>query len=69
METYVQTLEITLDDLTRSLDAMLWVINPYLDDGTLPDHPWILELAEAYNTLALLVPDKWTCNYPVISLT
>lgn len=69
METYVQTLEITLDDLTRSLDAMLWVINPYLDDGTLTDHPWILELAEAYNALALLVPDKWTSNYPVISLT
>ena len=68
MNPAVHTLEIPFEDILRSLDAMLWVIGPYLDDGSMADHPWIRDLAEAYNNLATLIPSMWKHNYPVIEL-
>ncbi len=61
------SVEIPVEELTRVLDAMLWVINPYLDDqDSMLDHPYIVELAEAYNTLLTLIPFNHSyCFEPV----
>lgn len=63
----METVEISVDELTRVLDAMLWVINPYLDDPqSMLDHPYIVELAEVYNTLLASIPfNQSYCFEPV----
>ena len=50
-DTDMETMELKLDDVSQVLDAMLWVMGPYLDLPSMLNYPHIVELAEAYNTL------------------
>ncbi len=68
MDPSLHTVEIPFEEMLRCLDAMLWVIGPYLDDGDLADQPWIQDLAGAYNSLVELLPSQWKHNYQVIEL-
>ena len=62
----METMELKLDDVSQVLDAMLWVINPYLDLPSMGDYPYIVELAEAYNTLVSSLPYGFVgCYEPV----
>ncbi len=33
------------------MDSMLWVLNPYMDDSSINQHPHLIELAQCYNDL------------------
>lgn len=65
----METMELKLDDVSRVLDAMLWVLGPYLDLPSMGDYPHIVELAEAYNTLVSSLPYGFVSSYePVLIL-
>ena len=40
----------------RLMDAILWTLAPYMDDNSVKDHPWLVELAECYNELYHQIP-------------
>lgn len=40
----------------RLMDSMLWVLAPYMEENSIKDHPWLVELAECYNELYQLMP-------------
>lgn len=67
--TDMRLVEMTVEELPRVLDAMLWVFNPYLDDqSSLLDHPHIVELAEVYNYLLGLIPYGYSYDYEPIEI-
>ena len=51
-------IEIKLSFLqtARLMDSMLWVLAPYMEENSIKDHPWLVELAECYNELYNLIP-------------
>jgi hypothetical protein len=48
------------------MDAILWTLAPYMDDNSIKDHPWLVELAECYNELYKQIPSVEN-RYYVIS--
>ena len=40
----------------KLMDSMLWVLAPYMDENSIKDHPWLVELAECYNELYYQIP-------------
>ena len=64
----METMELKLDDVSQVLDAMLWVLGPYLDLPTMLDYPHIVELAEAYNTLVSLIPYGFVSSYEPVEI-
>jgi hypothetical protein len=64
----METMELKLDDVTQVLDAMLWVMGPYLDLPSMLDYPYIVELAEAYNTLVSSLPYGFVSSYEPIQI-
>ena len=64
----METMELKLDDVSRVLDAMLWVMGPYLDLPTMGDYPHIVELAEAYNTVVSSLPYGFVSSYEPVEI-
>ncbi len=54
-------LDIQLTD--RLLNSMLFCLAPYLDEGTVADSPWLLELAESYNEIVAILPRGWQLEH------
>jgi hypothetical protein len=50
-------LDIQLTD--RLLNSMLFCLAPYLDEHTVAESPWLLELAESYNEIVATLPASW----------
>lgn len=68
MDPTIQTLVLPFEDVQQALDAMLWVINPYLDDDSLADYPYFVELTLAYNSIVKNIPAGYKHCYVVINL-
>ena len=64
----METMELKLDDVSQVLDAMLWVLGPYLDLPSMGDYPHIVELAEAYNTLVSSIPYGFVSSYEPVEI-
>jgi hypothetical protein len=58
------TIDLTLDEYQRLMDAILWVLGPYLDEHTVNEHPHLLELGECYKELYCKMPKTQEFNYP-----
>lgn len=68
-DSLMDTIEIPVAEISRILDAMLWVINPYLDQKeSLLDTPHIMELADVYNTLVSSIPYGIVLDHQPIEL-
>lgn len=62
----METVELTMDEYERLMDAMLWVLGPYMDDNGISEHPHLFELGECYNELYHKMPDCFAHNYTEI---
>ena len=63
------SVEIPQTDVVRALDAMAWTFNPYLDDPfQIQDYPYIIELIDSYNSIARLLPEEISIQYPPVSI-
>ena len=40
----------------RLMDSMLWVLAPYMENNSIKDYPWLIELADCYNELYQQIP-------------
>ena len=68
-----ESLEISIDVVTRVLNAMYWTFSPYLDyiddpDGYIDDYPWIIALIESYNELVLCIPEAERYEHKIIEI-
>jgi hypothetical protein len=54
-------LDIQLTD--RVLNSMLFCLAPYLDEHTVAESPWLLELAESYNEIVAKLPTAWQLEH------
>ena len=59
----METIELTLDEYQRLMDAMLWVLGPYMEDNGINEHPHLFELGECYNELYHKMPKDLEHNY------
>jgi len=48
------------------MDAIHWTVAPYLDDDSIQDCPWLIELANSYNELYNLIPSAENTYSPII---
>jgi len=58
---------INEDIIERALNAMSWVLEPYLDESIL-DKPHLLELAESYNEIAAIAMDLCDSTFELIEI-
>ena len=64
----MNNIEITPQEYQRLMDALLWVLGPYLESrDPLSEHPHLFELAECYNELYQKMPNELISNYPQIT--
>jgi hypothetical protein len=49
-------IKLSTVQVQRLMDAILWNLAPYMDDNTIQDHPWLVELADCYNELYRQIP-------------
>ena len=49
-------IKLSFHQAERLMDAMHWVLAPYLEENTVKEYPWLVELAECYNELYLQIP-------------
>jgi hypothetical protein len=64
----MDAVELSMEEYQRLMDAILWVLGPYLDENSVSDHPHLLELGECYNELYNKMPKTQEHNYPELSL-
>ncbi len=64
----MDTVELTMEEYQRLMDAILWVLGPYLEENSVSEHPHLLELGECYNELHQKQPKAQEYNYPELSL-
>ena len=61
----MNTVELTMDEYQRIMDAILWVLSPYMDDENgISGHPHLIELGECYNESYHKMPADREHNYP-----
>ena len=49
-------IKLSSEQVQRLMDAILWTLAPYMDEDSIKDHPWLVELAECYNELYHQIP-------------
>jgi hypothetical protein len=49
----------------RLMDSIHWTVAPYLDDNSIKDHPWLVELVDCYNELYQLIPSVENFYEPI----
>ncbi len=62
----METIELNIEEFQRLMDAILWVLGPYLEDNGINEHPHLFELGECYNELYHKIPADWDHNYSQI---
>lgn len=50
----------------RLMDAIHWTVAPYLDDNSIQDCPWLIELVNSYNELYQQIPSEENFYQPII---
>ena len=45
------------------LNAIMFCLGPSLDDNSVRESPWLLELAESYNEIVAKVPVGWRLDH------
>lgn len=60
-------MEISEDVIERTLNTMLWVLEPYLEESIL-DQPHLLELAESYNEIAAMADKLCDLTFSLIEI-
>ena len=66
--TKMNTVELTIEEYQRLMDAILWILGPFLDDDQIGEHPHLFELAECYNELYHKMPKNWEHDYPQLPI-
>lgn len=56
---------ISQQQIERLLNSIYWALSPYMDDNSIAEHPWLVELADCYNELYSQLPSN-DCNYEII---
>ena len=64
----MDTVELTIEEYQRLMDAILWILCPFLDDDQIGEHPHLFELAECYNELYHKMPKEFEHNYPELPI-
>jgi len=61
-------IEIKLNFLQveRLMNAIHWTIAPHLDENSILDYPWLIELADCYNELYQQIPSSENTYEPII---
>ena len=59
-------IKLTYLQVQRLMDAIHWTIGPYLDNDSIQDCPWLIELAECYNQLYNQIPSEENTYEPII---
>lgn len=49
----------------RLLNSIYWTLSPYMDDNSIKEHPYLVELADCYNELYAQLPNA-EFNYEII---
>ena len=49
-------IKLSFLQVQKLMDSMLWVLAPYIEEDSIKDHPWLVELAECYNELYSQIP-------------
>jgi hypothetical protein len=52
-------MELDIETTDRLLNAIMFCLGPSLEDNTVREKPWLLELAESYNELIEKLPLDW----------
>ena len=60
-------MEIPISIIERNLNAIQWVLGPYLDESIL-DKPPLMELAESYNELVDLLSIQYQHTFQKIEI-
>ena len=48
------------------MDAIHWTVAPFLDDDSIQDKPWLVELVNSYNELYKAIPSVENFYEPII---
>jgi len=49
-------IKLSFLQVERLMDSILWVLAPYMENNSIKDHPWLVELADCYNELYNQIP-------------
>lgn len=49
-------ISLNQQQIERLLNSIYWTLSPYMDDNSIAEHPWLVELADCYNELYALLP-------------
>jgi hypothetical protein len=52
-------MELDIQTTDRLLNAIMFCLGPSLEDNSVREKPWMLELAESYNELIDKLPVDW----------
>ena len=52
-------MELDIETTDRLLNAIMFCLGPSLEDNSVREKPWLLELAESYNELIDKLPIDW----------
>lgn len=55
--------EIDIATTDRLLNAILFNLGPHLDNNSIRESPWLLELAESYNEMVCKLPACWRLDH------
>ncbi|MCK9412106.1 MAG: hypothetical protein M0Q53_07375 [Prolixibacteraceae bacterium] len=59
-------IKLSFSQVQRLMDAISWTVAPYLDDNSIQDKPWLIELADSYNELYNQIPSEENTYEPII---
>jgi hypothetical protein len=59
----MQELNLDFQCTDRLLNSMMFCLGPYLDENSLADKPWLMELAESYNEIVAMIPASWKLEH------
>lgn len=59
-------IKLSFLQVTHLMNSIQWVLAPYMDDNTIKDHPWLVELTDCYNELYHLIPSVENTYEPII---
>ena len=60
---FLMNIEIDITTTDRLLNAILFNLGPYLDNNSIRESPWLLELAESYNEMVCKLPSCWRLDH------
>ncbi len=65
---FMKVIELPTDQYQRLMDAILWILGPFLEEDGFEDHPHLVELAECYNQLYHKIPLEDHLSYPHLTV-